>query len=156
MTTSSDIPDYLAPVPDPAAPRERLMIVARSAEDGRYLLVRRQGAGALGLLSTNAPHRAEGLRAAVSAIVATHLGVAVRGEPRRSPRRHPVHTLHPYTGGQSTNYLRVVAVEVAGEPKADPLFAGMEALLLADAKRAVGTDLEQALIADGAALLGDR
>jgi len=159
MTTSpdpSDLPDYLAAAPDPAAPRERLMIVARAVEDGRYLLVRRQRASALGLLSTDPPRRTEGLRNAVGSIVGTHLGVTLRGEPLRSEKRHPVHTLHPYTGGQSTSYLRVIAVEVAGEPKADPLFAGMEALPLADARLALSTDLERALIADGATLLGDQ
>lgn len=152
---TDDLPDYLARPPEPSDPRERLMIVARSVEDGRYLLVRREGQRALGLLSTEPPHRSEGLATAVRSVVGTHLGVTVRGEPRRSELQHPVHTLHPYTGGQSTSYLRVIAVEVIGEPKADALFSGLEALPLDDARRAVSTNLEEELLNDGATLLGE-
>lgn len=150
-----DLPNYAGAAPDPAAPRERLAIVVRVVEDGRYLVVRREGARALSLLATDQPFRGEGVPAAVSSIVRTHLGMTTRGEVRTADNRHPVHRLHPYTGGQATGYLRAVAVEAAGEPKSDALYAGAEALPLADAVAALPTDLDRALLLDGARLLGD-
>ncbi|MEX1023422.1 MAG: hypothetical protein WD058_09775 [Dehalococcoidia bacterium] len=146
--------DY-SKVPDPTAPPEWLLLAVRSVEDGRYLLVRRPGSTAFTMLSTAPPHRSEGFAAGLASLVRTHLGVSVRGEPRLSTVQRPVHTMHPYTGGQSTGYLRAVALEVAGEPKADALYQGLVALPLPEAVQALATDLERLLLCDGAALLGD-
>lgn len=148
-------PNHLNP-PDPTAPPEWLLLVVRSVEDGRYLLLRRPGSPVLTMLSTNPPHSAEGFTAAITSLVRTHLNVAVRGTPGVSTERRPVHTLHPYTGGSGTGFLRAVAVEVAGDPKADALFQGLEALPLPEALEALATDLERLILQDGAKLLGDR
>lgn len=142
--------------PDPTAPPEWLLLAVRSVEDGRYLLLRRAGSPVLTMLSTRPPHRAEGFTAAIASLVRTHLNLAVRGTPLASTERRPVHTLHPYTGGGRTGYLRAVAVEAAGDAKADALFQGLEALPLADAVSALSTDLERLILQDGAKLLGDR
>ncbi len=130
-------------------------VVAYVSEDGRYLLVRRPGNRVLTMLSTAPPHRTEGFAAGISSLVRTHLGVALRGTPRVASVRRPVHTLHPYTGGQGAGYLRALAVEVAGDPKTDALFDGMQALRLEDAVDALSTDLERLLLQDGARLLSD-
>jgi len=137
------------------APPEWLLLVVRSVEDGRYLLVRRPGNRVLTMLSTAPPHRTEGFAAGIALMVRTHLGVTLRGTPRVSSVRRPVHTVHPYTGGQRAGYLRALAVEVAGDPKVDALFDGLQALRLEDAVEALSTDLEQLLLQDGARLLGD-
>ncbi|MCK9487768.1 MAG: hypothetical protein M0R73_13935 [Dehalococcoidia bacterium] len=141
---------------DPTAAPEWLLLVARSVEDGQYLLLRRAGHRALSLLSTRPPHRTEGFAVGITSLLRTHLAVTMRDQPRVSPERRPVHALHPYTGGQGTGYLRAVAVEVAGEPRTDALYQGVVALPLTDAADAVSTDLERLILLDGAKLLGDR
>jgi len=137
------------------APPEWLLLVVRSVEDGRYLLVRRPGNRVLTMLSTAPPHRTEGFAAGIASLVRTHLGVTLRGTPRVSSVRRPVHTVHPYTGGQRAGYLRALAVEVAGDPKVDALFDGLQALQLPDAVESLSTDLERLLLQDGARLLSD-
>lgn len=147
--------NHIAP-PDPTAPPEWLLLAVRSVEDGRYLLLRRAGSTALTMPSTSLPHRTEGLTAAITSLVRTHLNLAVRGKPQVSTERRPVRALHPYTGGGRTGYLRAVAVEAAGEARPDVLFHGLEALPLTDAVGALATDLERLILQDGAKLLGDR
>ena len=142
-------------IADPTAPPEWLLLVVRSVEDGRYLLVRRPENRVLTMLSTAPPHRTEGFAAGIASLVRTHLGVTLRGTPRVSTVRRPVHTVHPYTGGQRAGYLRALAVEVAGDPKVDALFDGLEALRLPDAVESLATDLERLLLQDGARLLSD-
>ncbi len=141
---------------DPTAPPEWLLLVARSVEDGRYILLRRPGNRDLTMLSTKPPHRTEGFAVGITSLLRTHLSVTLRGEPRVSPERRPVHTLHPYTGGAGTGYLRAVAVEVVGEPRTDALYQGYVALPLDEAAEALSTDLERLILLDGAKLLGDR
>ena len=133
-------------------PAEWYLLVVRRREDGRFLLVRREDAP-LTMLSTWPPHADEGLAAGLGSLLRTHLAVRLEGAPRLSDVRRPARMGHPYTGGPSMGLLRAVAVEVSGEPEADALFVGCEALPADEAEAALATDLERAIFRDGVALL---
>ncbi|MGE3961053.1 MAG: hypothetical protein AB7F65_05165 [Dehalococcoidia bacterium] len=134
------------------APATWLLLVVRRREDGRYLLVRRDESAPT-MLSTWPPHPDEGLEAGVASLLRTHLRVTVASPPRVSETKRPARMGHPYTGGPTMGLLRAVAVEVTGEPEADALFAGCEALSAGEAEAALATDLERAIFRDGVALL---
>jgi len=142
---------YRAPL-DPYGEPERLMILPRRVEDGALLLVRREAGHAPGLLSTEPPHADEGLTEAVTRILRSRLDVQVVGALRVSESRRPARMGQPRRGADGTGWLRAIAVDVSGEPHADPLLAGVEALSPGAADAALATDLERWVLADALAL----
>lgn len=138
----------------PAAPRadvERLIVVARRVEDGCYLFARWADWPYPAMLSTLPPGDHETLSAAIDALLHGRMRVHVASEPRLATDRVPVRMPRPRGGGPALGWLHPVAAEVAGEPLADGLIAGVEALSLDDALRALPTDVERAVLRAAAA-----
>jgi len=158
--SSTDGPATIEASPDslvrgrvqPDADPERILLLVRRAEDGAILLARWPEAPRPVLLSLDAPHPDEGFAAGVARLLDARFAVAA-GEPRLHAERLPVRMRHPVKGGETTGFLRVVAVEVRGEPRADGALAGVEALPAAEASEALFTDLERRALALGLALL---
>lgn len=134
----------------PAA--ERLLIVARRVEDGRYLFAVWADWPHPVLLSTVAPAAEAGLEAGIETLLYGRLGVRLTGAARVSPRRLPVRITHPAGGGAGLGWLRPVAVEVSGEPSAAGPIAAVASLTLDEALSTLTTDVERAALRLGGAL----
>lgn len=137
----------------PDAAPERILLVVRRVEDGTVLLARWPDAPQPMLLSLDAPHPDEGFADGIARLVRARFAVMAR-VPRLHVERLPVRMRHPAKGGETTGFLRVVAVEVSGEPSPEGEIARVEALAPAEAARALSTDLERRALALGLELLG--
>ncbi|MDO9443950.1 MAG: hypothetical protein Q7K37_01440 [Dehalococcoidia bacterium] len=149
---TDETPTVYRPPLDPTGEPERLMILPRRVEDGTLLLVRRDSGHAPGLLSTEPPHPDEGLTEAVTRILRSRLDVQLVGALRIAEARRPARMGQPRRGADGTGWLRAIAVDVSGEPHADPLLASVEPLSPAAADAALATDLERWVLADALAL----
>lgn len=137
----------------PDAAPERILLVLRRIEDGTVLLARWPDAPQPMLLSLDAPHPDEGFADGIARLVRSRFAVTTRA-PRLHAVRLPVRMRHPAKGGETTGFLRVVAVEVSGEPSPDGALERVDALAPAEAARALSTDLERRALALGLELLG--
>lgn len=145
------------PVPrDLEARPERLVLVVRRLEDARYLFARWPDWPHPAMLSTVPPSSTEGLAQGIASLVAARMGVRVTGEPRPATERRPARLHHPYAGSDGLGWLRPVAVDVFGEPRADALLDDVISLTRAEALAQLPTDLERVLFRAGSALLDDR
>lgn len=138
---------------------ERLLIVARLAseagdeEEPRYLFVRWPDWPHPALLSIDPPGSTDTLDDAVGTLLQARLAVTVQGAVRVASERVPVRMPLRRYGTAGTGWLRGAAVEVAGEPQADALLEGFEALTLEEALAALPTDVERAVLRGASALL---
>src|SRR5688572_19448367 len=107
---------------------ERLLIVPRRVEDGRYLFTRWPDWPYPAMLSTLPPRPHEPLEAVLDTLLYGRMGVRIAGEPRRSPRRVPVRMTPPGNSDAGLGWLRPLAVAVTGEPAPDGLLESVEAL----------------------------
>lgn len=144
-------------MPEPQRPApERLLIVSRQAgrdgEEPRYLLVRWPDWPHPALLSIAPPEANDTLEDAVASLLGARLHVAAHGPVRLGSKRLPVRMPQPRYGAMTTGWLRPAAVEVTGDPEADALLDGYEALTLEEALAALTTDVERAVFREGAAL----
>jgi hypothetical protein len=134
---------------------ERLLLVARRVEDGRFLFARWADWPHPALISTLPPGAAEGFDAGLETLLRGRFGVRPAGSVRRSERRLPVRMAHPAGGGEALGWLRPVAVEVAGEPRPAGPIEAVDALTLEEGLAALTTDVERAGFRLGASLFND-
>lgn len=170
MSAAPPVPASPAAHPGPRARPERLLIVARRVEDGRFLFARWPDwphpamLSTLSTLSTRPPRGDEAsaaesdaetdaaIAATVDSLLHGRLGVHVVGPVRSGARRLPVRMLHPAGGGPGLGWLRPVAAEVAGAPAPDALLAAVAALTFDAALAALPTAVEREAFRAGAAL----
>jgi hypothetical protein len=147
---------WRASMPEERPTPERLLIVPRqvteNGEEARYLLVRWPDWPYAALLSIAPPGAHDNVEAAVASLLDARLHVSTRGPVILGPARIPVRMAQPRFGLGGTGWLRPVAVEVTGEPEADALLEGFEALTTSEALAALPTDVERAVFREGAAL----
>ncbi len=130
---------------------ERLILIARRVEDGRFLFARWSDWPHPTMLSTLVPAEAEGFVEGIESLLRTRMRVQVSGVPRLAGDRVPVRMAHPRGGGAMLGWLQPVAVEVTGEPEPDALIESVEGLYLDDALAGLATEVERAAFSAGAA-----
>ncbi len=133
--------------PDP----ERLILIARRVEDGRYLFARWGDWPHPTMLSTLLPTEGEGFTEGIEALLQARMHVRVAGVPRLAAERVAVRMPHPRGGGSMLGWLQPLAVEVSGDPVPDALIEGVATLDLDAALAELATDLERAALTAGAA-----
>ncbi|MEX2446093.1 MAG: hypothetical protein WD734_02050 [Dehalococcoidia bacterium] len=121
---------------------ERLLLVPRRVEDGRYLFAQWADWPYPAMLST-LPSREESLEAVAESVLLARLGVRVTGDAHVVARRLPVRMSHPRGGGPGLGWLRPVAVAVTGEPAPDGLLVAVDSLTFDEALAALPTDVER-------------
>lgn len=131
---------------------ERLLLVPRRVEDGRYLFARWPDWPHPAMLSTVPPRPHERLEGAVESLLYGRMGLRLAGEWHASQRRVPVRMVPPGRSDMGLGWLRPLAVAVAGEPDADGLLESVESLTLEEALAALPTDVEREALRLGAAL----
>ena len=129
---------------------ERLIIVARRVEDGRFLFARWGDWPHPTMLSTLVPSEDEGLAGGIESLLYARMHVRVTGTPRPAAERVTVRMPHPRGGGPMLGWLRPVAVEVSGDPTADAMLEGVDALTRQEALAGLATDVERAAFRAGA------
>ena len=137
---------------------ERLLIAASLEQPGNeplYLLALWPDWPHPSLLSVAAPRALDSLDALVADTVRARFSVECVSAPVAAGTRHPARISHPRFGGGGLGWVRAIAVRVEGEPTSDALLAGVDALPLEGALRALPTDLERAVLREAAELLGD-
>jgi len=139
----------MQPLVTPADP-ERLILVARRVEDGRFLFARWGDWPHPTMISTLPPSAHEGFVEGVESLLHGRMHVRVAGTPRLAAERVPVRMAHPRGGGPMLGWLQPVAVEVTGEPAPDALIEGVAALTLDEALDTLATDVERAAFRAGA------
>lgn len=138
---------------DGRAEAERLLVIARRVENGRYLFARWADWPHPTVISTLPPGEAEGFEAGLETLLLGRFGVHIAHPPIRGERRLPVRMPHPAGGGEAMGWVRPVAVEVAGEPSGAGPIESVDALTLDEALAGLVTDLECEALRLGAALL---
>ncbi len=128
---------------------ERLILVPRRVEDGRFLFARWGDWPYPTMLSTLHPTELEGLAEGIEALLHGRMRVRVIGEPQFAAERVPVRMPHPRGGGPMLGWLQSVAVDVSGELAADALLEGIEALTVEEAIAGLATDVERAAFRAG-------
>jgi hypothetical protein len=131
---------------------ERLLVIARRVEDGRYLFARWTDWPHPTLISTLPPGDSEGFEDGIETLLLGRFGVHMAGPPVRGEQRLPVRMPHPAGGGEQMGWVRPIAVEVSGEPNGAGPIESVEALTLDEALDALVTDLECRALRLGAAL----
>ena len=130
---------------------ERLILVARRVEDGRYLFAQWGDWPHPVMISTLHPSEHEGFVEGIESLLRARMRVRVVGTPEVARERVAVRMPHPRGGGPALGWLRPVAVEVSGDPEPDALIEGVAALTLDEAVAALATDVERAAFRIGAA-----
>lgn len=147
--TASAIPSGLDPGPDP----ERLILVARRVEDGRYVFAQWGHWPHPTMISTLTPTEHEGLLDGIASLLDGRMRVRDAGAPRLAGERVAVRMSPPRGSEPRLGLLRPVAVEVAGEPEPDALIAGIALLTRDEAEARLATDVERAAFRAGVAAL---
>lgn len=133
--------------PDP----ERLILVARRIEDGRFLFARWSDWPHPTMISTLLPTALEGFVPGIESLLYGRMRVRVAGTPQLAAERVAVRMPHPRGGGPMLGWLQPVAVEVSGDPSPDALLEDVEALTFDQAIDGLATDVERAAFRAGAA-----
>ena len=131
---------------------ERLLVIARRVEDGRYLFARWADWPHPTLISTLPPGTSEGFDDGLDTLLLGRFGVRSAVPPIRSARRLPVRMSHPAGGGEQLGWVRPIAVEVVGEPAGAGPIDSVDVLPLDEAQDALVTDMEREALRLGASL----
>jgi len=135
---------------------ERLILVARRVEDGRYLFAQWPDWPHPTMISTLAPSAHEGFVEGIESLLRARMRVSVVGTPQIARERVAVRMEHPRGGGPGLGWLRPIAVEVSGAPEPDALIEGVAALTADEALTALATDVERAAFRGGIAAFLER
>lgn len=133
---------------------ERLILIARRVEDGRFLFAQWSDWPRPTMISTLAPTEQEGFAAGIEALLHGRMGVRIAGVPQPARDRIAVRMAHPRGGGAMIGWLRPVAVEVRDDPAPDALIAGVAALTRDEALAALATEVERAAFRAGVEAFG--
>ena len=138
---------YAITHPDP----ERLILVARRVEDGRFLFARWSDWPHPTMISTLLPTALEGFVPGIESLLYGRMRVRVTGTPQLAAERVAVRIARPRGGGPTLGWLQPVAIEVTGDPSPDALLEDVEALTFDQAVAGLATDVERAAFRAGAA-----
>lgn len=140
----------MLPLVTPADP-ERLILVARRVEDGRYVFAEWADWPHPTMISTLPPTEHEGFLDGVESLLRGRMRVRVVGAPRLAGERVAVRMSPPRGGEPRLGWLQPVAIEVAGEPEPDALIAGVTTLTREEAEARLATEVERAAFRAGVA-----
>ncbi len=121
----------------------------------RFVLVREGEDGPLRLLDVAAPTSGAAVAEVVADVVRSTLGVEPDSDAVPAPERRPRRVARWREGHIGTGWVRAVALTVSAELDPSPLLTAVEVLPVDEAKAALATSLDRALLRDGAALIED-